>query len=323
MTGTRGTKMDIATKLIYMGTDLVLPLALGYYCRQRQWLNEILCNQIIDVNITLFCTILAALSFWIVPLNSALLWLPIFGILLSFIPGLAGYWIVRGKYADGPDKASYLASSMLSNIGALGGLCTFFLFGELGFAYNQIIAMFQNLVFFLFCFPMAYYYNKLWCKKAEGAEKITFVSLFFNRKQLPVAGVVTGMLLYAGDVPRPEILGNLFNVLIHISAWTALLPVGYSIQFSEMKYYYSSILDILPVKFLITPLVGYFIASQLFTDPVVLGTILIAASAPAGINAVVLARLYDFNVHIAGAAFFLTTIIFLTIVYPALFFWLH
>lgn len=323
MNSTRGTKMDITIKLIYMGIDLVLPLALGYYCRQRQWLNEALCNQIIDVNITLFCTILATLSFWIMPLNPALLWLPVFGLLLSFIPGLAGYWIIRGKYADGPDKASYLASAMLSNIGILGGLCTFFLFGELGFAYNQIIAMFQNLVFFLFCFPMAYYYNKRWSKNTDGTEKITFVSLFFNRKQLPVAGVVAGILLYVGGIPRPEILGSLFNALIHISAWTALLPVGYSIQFSEMKHYYSSILNILPVKFLITPLAGYFIASQLFTDPAVLGTILIAASAPAGINAVFLARLYDFNVHIAGAAFFLTTIIFLMIVYPVLFFWLQ
>lgn len=315
--------MDVTTKLLYMGTDLVLPLALGYYCRQRQWLNEAFCNKIIEVNITLFCTVLAALSFWIMPLSPALLWLPVFGILLSFIPALAGYWAARGKYVDGPDKASYLASSMLSNIGALGGLCTFFLLGELGFAYNQIIAMFQNLVFFLFCFPMANYYNQQWGEQAAATEKFTFSSLFFNRKQLPVAGVIAGMLLYAGDVPRPEILGSLFNILIHISAWTALLPVGYSVQFSEMKHYYSSILDILPVKFLITPLIGYAIASQLFTDPVVLGSILIAASAPVGINAVVLARLYDFNVQIAGAAFFLTTIIFLAIVYPALFLWLH
>lgn len=313
--------MDIETKLIYIGTDLLLPLTLGYYCRRRQWLSEVFCNKIIEINITIFCTILAALSFWILPLNLALLWLPIFGILLSFIPGLAGYFVARGKYVDGPDKASYLASAMLSNIGALGGLCAFFLFGEPGFAYIQIVSMFQNLVFFLFCFPMAHYYNNLLCKKAGGSSEITFATLFLNRNQLPVAGVVTGMFLNAVSVPRPEILGDLFNVLIHISALTAFFPVGYSIQFSEMKHYYRNVLDLLPVKFVITPLAGYLIANLLFSDPVVIGTILIAASTPAGINAVVLARLYDFNVHIAGAAFFLTTALFLAIIYPALFFW--
>lgn len=315
--------MDVVTKLIYICTDLMLPLTLGYYCRQRRWLSEIFCNKIIEVNITIFSTILAALSFWVLPLNLALLWLPLFGILLSFIPGLAGYLFSKGKYPDGPDKASYLASAMLSNIGVLGGLCTFFLFGEQGFAYIQIIAMFQNLVFFLFCFPMAHYYNNLLDKKAGSAGDITFAALFFNRNQLPVAGIAVGMLLYAGNVPRPEFLGGLFNVLIHVSAWSALFPVGYSIQFSEMKQYYHSLLDLLPIKFIVTPLVSYVIASQLFADPVVIGTILIAASTPAGINAVVLARLYDFNVHVAGAAFFLTTAIFLTVIYPILFLWMH
>lgn len=315
--------MDAATKLLYIGTDLMLPLTLGYYCQQRQWLTEVFCNKIIEVNITIFCTILAALSFWILPLNLSLLWLPIFGILLSLIPGLTGYLVARKKYADGPDKASYLAATMLSNIGTLGGLCTFFLYGEPGFAYIQIVAMFQNLVFFLFCFPMANYYNNLLSQKAGYTRKITFAELFFNRNQLPVAGIAAGMLLYAGSVPRPEFLGDLFNILIHISTWFALFPVGYSIQFSEMKHYYRSILDILPVKFIITPLVGYIIASQLFTDPVVLGTIIIAASTPSGINAVVLARLYDFNVHLASAAFFLTTVIFLAAIYPVLFFGLQ
>jgi Predicted permeases len=315
--------MDITTKLLFIGTDLILPLALGYYCRRRKWLGDVLCNRIIEINITVFSTLLSILSFWILPLSPALLWLPGFGILLSLIPGLTGYLVARRKYADGPEKASYVAAAILSNIGTLGGLCTFFLFGESGFAYIQIIAMFQNLVFFLFCFPMAKYYNNLLNRKAGLHEDITLASLFFNRNQLPVAGVVAGMLLYANNVPRPESFGTLFSLLIHVSAWMALFPVGYSIQFSEMQPYYRSLIDLLPVKFVVTPLAGYLIASQLFTDPEVLGAILIASSSPAGINAVVLARLYDFNVHVTSAAFFLTTALFLAAIYPALFLWLH
>lgn len=312
--------MDTTTKLIYIITDVLLPLTLGYYCLQRNWLNEVLCNKIIKINITVLGTILAVLSFWTLPLNRALLWLPAFGIILSFLPGLAGYFIVRGKYTEGPNKASYLASAMLSNIGSLCGLCCFFLFGEQGFAYIQIIAMFQNIVFFLFCFPMARYYNNILHKNTRSTEKISFASLFFNCNQLPVAGIAAGMLLYAGDVPRPEMLSNLFNVLIHISAWASFFPVGYSIRFSKMKYYYRSILSLLPVKFLITPLISYFIAKQLFNDPVLVGTIVMAASAPVGINAVILARLYKFNVHVASAAFVISTIFYLLIIYPAFFF---
>lgn len=301
----------------------MLPLALGYYCRRRNWLSENFCNKIIEINITVFCTILAMLSFWNLPLNHSLLWLPFFGIILSFIPGLAGYLFAHGRYTDGPDKASYLASAMLSNIGALVGLCTFFLLGEQGFAYIQIIALFQNLVFFLFCFPMSQYYNNILHKKTGNLEKVTFTSLFLNRNQLPVLGVAIGMLLYTGDVPRPEAFSSVFKFLIHLSAWTSFIPIGYSFQFNEMKHYYRSILNLLPVKFLITPLAAYLIAIQLFNDPVIIGTIIMAASAPVGLNAVVLARLYDFNVHVAGAAFFLSTVFFLFFIYPALFFLLH
>ena len=315
--------LDAATKLIYLGTDLILPLTLGYYCRYRGWLSETICNQIIRLNIVVFCTLLAVLSFWSLPLNLELLWLPLFGILLSFIPGLAGYVTARGNYAKGRDKASYLASALLSNIGTLGGLCAFFVFGEPGFAYIQIIATFQNLVFFLFCFPMAQYYNSLLHEKTPGAAILTFSALFLNRNQLPVAGIIAGMLLYAGNVARPPVMGDLFAILIHVSAWTALFPVGYSIQFTEMKRYYHRIPILMGIKFIFTPLIGYLIAAQLFTDPVVIGTILIAASSPAGINAVVLARLYNFNVHLAGAAFVLTTALFLTVVYPILFFSLN
>lgn len=61
---------------------------------------------------------------------------------------------------------------------------------------------------------------------------------------------------------------------------------------------------------------------QLFSDQALLGTILILASVPTGINAIVTARLYNLNVHVSGAAFVLTTAVFLVIVYPILFFWI-
>lgn len=313
--------MSVTVKLLYIVIDLILPLVLGYYFRRINWLSDEFCDKIIAINITVLCTVLTVLSFWILPLNLQLLWLPLFGILLSFIPGLTAYLISNKKYEAGPEKGSYLATAILSNIGMLGGLCTFFLYGEPGFAYIQIIALFQNLVFFLFCFPMAHYYSQL-DKKEDGSRKMTVSSLFFNRNQLPVVGLAVGMALYLGDVPRPGIFDDMFSVLIHISAWMSLIPVGYSIRFAAMKDHYGRILDLIPIKFAVTPFVGYFIARYLFTDQVILGAILIAASVPTGINAVILARLYSLNLNIAGAAFFMTTAIFLFAVYPMLFFWL-
>ncbi|MEN6567993.1 MAG: AEC family transporter [Veillonellales bacterium] len=316
--------MDANIKLAYIFLDLILPLIVGYIAHSRHWLSEKFCDKLIVINILFLCTLLSILSFWVLPLKLELAWLPLFGILLSFIPGITAFLISGHKYKSGLEKGSYLASAILSNIGTLGGLCAFILFGETGFAYSQIVALFQNLVFFLFCFPMAQYYSQQ-SKNKDGcaAQKLTFSSLFLNRNQLPVIGLAIGMILYLSGVPRPAIFGEIFNPLIHISAWTALLPVGYSIRFSAMKQYYGSILDLIPIKFMLTPLIGYLVARQLFTDPIVLDTILVLACVPTGINAVVIARLYDLNLHVSGAAFVLTTAIFLVIVYPLLFLWFH
>lgn len=318
----KGIIMDIKVKLAYIFVDLLLPLMLGYIARRRRLLSEKFCNTLIVINILGCCTALSVLSFWVLPLSLELIWLPWFGIVFSLIPGIVAYLFFAKKYKNGLDKASYLVSALLSNIGTLGGLCAFILYGETGFAYSQIVALMQNLVMFLFCFPLAQYYQQQSGQGDSEIQKITLSSLFLNRNQLPVVGLAVGMMFYIGGVPRPAILGEIFNPLIHISAWMALVPVGYSIKFSAMKQYYGSISDLVPIKFIVTPLIGYFIARQVFNDHVLLGTLLVLASVPTGINAVVTARLYNLNVHVSGAAFVLTTAIFLVIVYPILFFWL-
>lgn len=313
--------MDVKLKLAYVFMDLILPLVVGYLFRRKKYLSEVNCNKMIVFNILVLSTALSILSFWTLPLKLELMWLPLFGILLSIIPGTTAFLISSNKYDNGLEKGSYLVSAILSNIGTLGGLCAYIIFGEAAFAYTQIVGLFQGLVLFLFCFPMAQYY-KMKSNPTGENKKLTFGSMFFNRNQLPVVGLVFGILLCLGGVPRPDFLGAVFDPLVHLCAWTALIPAGYSIEFSGMKPYYGTTLDLLPIKFIITPVLGYLLARELFTDPALLGTILIIASVPTGINAIVTARLYGLNLHVSGAAFVVTTAVFLVIVYPILFFWI-
>lgn len=307
-------------KLLFIITDFISPLVLGYYAKKHKWLSEAACNKIIEINLVFFATVLSVLSFWTLPLNFTLLWLPLFGILLSVIPGVIAYFI--GRFHDDLDKASYLGAAMLSNIGTIGGLCAFFVYGESAYAYIQIIAMFQNLVFFLFCFPMAQFYS-LRAQSGKEMPKISWRALFLDRKQLPVVGLVVGMLLYLGGIPRPDFLGGLFNGFIHIAAWTSLIPAGYSIRFFAMKPYYRRTANLIPVKFLATPIISFLIAGLIFHDPVILGSILIAAATPTGINAIILSRLFHLNIPISSAAFLATTLLFMVVVYPLLIIYLH
>lgn len=305
-------------KLAYFMIDLLFPLVIGYVLRVKQQLSPGFFDKMISYNILLLYPVLSILSFWVLPLTWNLMWLPVFGGLLCFIPGLIAYLISKNKYDSSLDMGSYILAAMLSNVGTLGGLCAFILYGEAGFAYTQLVGLMQTVVLFLVCYPLAqYYYSQ---EQGDTQSKISLGTLLWNRNQLPVVGLIIGLMLYCFHVPRPEILGEVFNPLVHLAAWTALIPVGYVTEFSAIKKYYASTFDLVPLKFIITPLLSYVIARVVFTDPIMVNTIVILASTPTAINAVIAAKVHNLNVHIATASFVVTTVLFLLVVFPILFF---
>lgn len=311
-------------RIIFVFTDLVLPLLTGYYLHQRKIISDRLCNRLISFNIIWICTLLSLLSFWVLPLTAELLWLPAFSFIFAAIPGMISILTFARQHKEPLDRGAYIISSLLANIGTLGGLCAFILYGETGFAYAQLVVTFQNLILILGCFPLAQYYYALHtAAKARKHLHINVKDLFLSWNQLSVLGMLVGMLLQAAAVPRPESLGGLFNGLIHLSAWTALLPVGYLVDFHQAGQYYRRILDLLPLRFIILPAITYFIIKQLFTDQVLLGSLMIFASSPTAINAVLTARIYKLNVDLTIAAFLLTTALFLLLIYPCLFFYVQ
>ena len=312
--------MDIKVKLGYIFLDLILPLIIGYLFRYQQRYGEAFFKNMMSLNILFFIPVLSALSGWVLKLNMELLWLPMFGLLIGIVPGVTAYYWSAGKYDDYLEKGSYLISASLSNLGTMGGLCAFIILGELGYAYTRLAVVLQDAGLFLVCFPLAQYFYQ---KSLHGKSKaIEITNLFWNRNQLPVLGLFAGAGLYYSGIPRPQWLGVLFDPLVHLAAWTALMPIGFSMDIKEMRQYYRKILDLLPIKFIVNPAVAYILAKILINDPAVIDTILILSATPTAINAVITAKLHDLNVNIAMAAFVVTTTVFLLVVFPALVFWI-
>lgn len=313
--------VDIKVKLAYIIVDLVLPLALGYLLRYHKKDYERFFQKMIDCNICIIYPVLSVLTFWVLSLYYELIWFPVFGILISLIPGAIAYLRVKKKYTDELNKGTYIICAMLSNVGTLGGLCAFILYGETGFAYTQLVVLLQTVITFMFCFPLAHYYYQRSIQQCTEGQ--SFSAMFLNRTQLPVVGMAVGLMLRYADIPRPELAGAFVDPLVHLGAWTALLPIGYSIDFCQMRACYTGILDLIPIKFIVTPVLSYLLAVLVFTDEIARNTILILACMPTAINAVVAAKIHNLNLNIAMAAFVLTTVVFLLVEFPLLFLWLH
>ena len=313
------------SRLVYLFTDLIMPLVAGYVLHRLHLLHGDMVNRLIKINVTLFYTILSVLSFWVLPLSYDLAWMPAFSCVYMLLPGLVGYFFFLRKYRSYEDKGSFLLSAMLANIGTLGGVCAFILYKEVGFAYVQLICAFQNIFLILVCFPLAQYYHAKAEGKFNNAVKSksrwqNFREMFFTVNQISLLGIAVGMWFNYAGVSRPAGMETVFTWFVHISAWIALLPVGYLIDFHRAGKYCGKIGDLLLMRFIVVPVASYILARSVFDDPILINTILICATAPEAINATVTARLYKLNVDYTVAGFIVTTALYLLLIFPVEFF---
>ena len=313
---------EISARLVYLLTDLILPLIVGYLLYQRRLLTDTAVNRLIRINVIVFFTLLSLFSFWALPLTHDLLMLPAFFAFIILFPGFLSWRFLGRRFHSPIDRGTHLISALLSNIGTLGGICAYIIYGERGFAYAQIGGACQNLVLVLLAFPIAQYFYLL--HKARGRtprlEGRGFLGLLVSWNQLSILGIAAGLLLNAGGIVRPAVLAEAFSYIIHISAWFAMLPVGSLINFHRARHFVYLTLDMIFLRFLVVPLVTFLIARIFISDPIVQNALVIFASVPAAINATLTARLYHLNVDYTIAVFLVTTVLYLTILFPITFF---
>lgn len=311
-------------RIVFVLTDILLPLAVGYLFRVHGLISQKACNWLIKFNVIVMVTVMTLMSFWVLPLSPQLLWLPVIGVLITAVPGFIGARWFAGQFDNELDRGAFVISAMLSNIGTIGGLCAFILYGEEGFAYVQLVAAPQNILMVAAAFPMAkYYYEKHQATSKQAKLQLSFREMFITWNQIGILGMVAGILLQVFGVERPEPLGVLFHNLVHVLAWISLLPVGYLIDFSRARFYYRKVTSMLWLRFVIVPGLFYMLFKLLFTSQVLLGSMLLLAATPAAINSVITAQLYKLNVDITIASFLLTTVVFVLLVFPLFFFYIH
>ena len=299
--------------------DVFCPLATGYFLRRRNWMTMAQCNGMMLFNVVVLITVMNLLSFWILPLKGDLLLLPFLSLLVAFLS--AGMMVPLCRHLSFVDRGTLVVAAMLANIGTLAGICGYILYGELSFAYIQLFAVPQNILMVVLAFPLAQYYVARE-GSADGAASLHFSlrELLFTRKQLGVAGMLIGLGLQLFQVERPVFVTDFFRLLIHIQAWIAFTPVGYTIDFHRAFRCLRQAVGLLPIRFLLVPMLLYGVSRLVVTDPVILGTIFLAASAPVAINAVITAQLFHLNVDLAVAAFLETTIIYLVMLVPTVYY---
>lgn len=317
--------MDSASmRILYVVTDLILPLVVGYFMHHRHWVSDNVMNKVIRFNVICVYTTLSLLSFWVLPLSWNLLLVPVFGMTLVLLPGAIGYALFARRIENLLDRGAFIASAMLANLGTLGGVCAFILYNEQGFAYSQLIGTTQNVLLCIVVFPMAqFYYLKHTASLRKSSPSHSFREMFFSINQLSLLGMAGGLILNANGIARPAVLGEIFQSLVHIAAWIAMLPVGFLIDFNKVREYARAVRTLTLLRFVITPALFIALTFLVVSDPVLRGTLIILTFCPTAINAVLASKIYKLSVDLAVSSFVITTAAFLCLIFPLLFFCLR
>lgn len=319
------TQIDtMSFRLLYLFTDLIAPLIVGYFLHRKHLVTDEGMNRLIKFNVVCVYTVLALLSFWALPVSWHLLAVPAFGFLLVLFPGGVGALFFTKHMRNDLDRGAFLSSAMLSNIGTLGGVCAFILYDEKGFAYSQILGACQNFLLVLIVFPMAqYFYSRHKGIQRQTSRLRTFIDTFLTWNQLSLIGMAIGLALSSFHIVRPPALAPVFQALVHIAAWIAMLPVGFMLNLRKVRAYAHLTMGLTILRFIITPAFIGLLAYYLLDEPVIVGTLLIIAFCPTAINAVLTARLYHLTDGIPVSSFVITTAAYLLFIFPLLFLFLR
>ncbi len=219
---------------------------------------------------------------------------------------------MRGKYAHGPERGSFILATMLSNRGIIGTLTVFILYQQEGFAWARLVMLMNPIMFYLVCIPLAQYY----APPTEQTQRPPMWRLFFTRNQVPLLGIALGLVLNGLGPAQPDAVQHLFPWLVQALAWMFLLPVGYAMRFTRMRGYWVDLLELFGIKFLLTPLAAGLLGWAVGLRGDLLATVVILGASPTAVLAVVAGRLTRINIDLALAAFVLTTVAYLLVVFP-------
>lgn len=315
--------------------DTLVPIGVGFFLHKAGWINKQGIDWVIKFNVRVMFTILSVLAFWKLKLTWELMMLPVGGIVMMIIPLFLMTYVTK-KNNDPLERGALITAGMLGNIGTLGGVIAFLILGAAGFSYVQILATIANVVLILINFPLCQKYreeaeamkvaeNERLGKPCSGPRasvpvrrKLNFVSLFFTWNQVALVGMLAGIALSEMNVSQPQWLTSLFAPMVHISAWIAFLPVGLLLNFKAAAREMKKTLVILPVKFVLLPLVMWVFCSLTMSDPTMIATLVICSACPTAINAVLASALYGLKTDIAISSLMTSTVVFALVVCPVL-----
>jgi len=302
-------------KFIIFQIVIILPFTAGYLSRRYIHNTQDIAKKIIRINLASIEPFVVLWSIWGLTLSIDQIFLPLSGLALVIAGFLIGMITVIFTGREGVGRKTYIISSSLANHGfTMGGFICYLIAGEKGIGLASIFTLYFMPYTFIFIFSYARTGSIRNIFSAGG-----FAENFLNLQNMPLHAVILAMVLHLIGISRPDINISL-DVFLYISIGLYYFTLGLNFSFGDFRSTGREQLLLAAVKFLVLPLITFFVLRFFNLEPGVKTVIMLESFMPAAVYSVVASILFDLDSRLASSVFVINTIVFLVLVLPALFF---
>jgi predicted permease len=205
------------------------------------------------------------------------------------------------------------------NLGALGNLCAFFMFGENGIALVALYKLCEELIYFGWIFPFA---------RARGEHQLDIGRKAFWRDPIFIAAIsaiVFGLILNHSGIPRPEVITSINQLAIPLSSFLMVLSVGLTFHLRGGQRWKKLATRIAACRALLSPIAAILLITLFdlwsLYDGLAASVCILLSIMPTGFMSTLPSVLYGLDTELANTCWFYSYIaFFITIPIAALFF---
>ena len=291
--------------ILRVGLGLALflgSMGLGWWLGRRGVLTEPRASRLVQWIVVWSSPVVLCLSFWRMDLRRLEPWLlPFLGLLIALATLAPAFWYARRARLTRPQTGSFLTGALFSNVGYFGAFLAFALFGEGAYALCALYLLFFTPCFYTLGFWLAARYG-------TPAHQSGLADAFNDELRLyPFLGMVAGIALNLGRVPRPVPLEWLNHLLIPVSTGLYLIAIGSQVTFESPRPWLRPCLAMSAIKFLFSPLVAWALLSLFRIQGLPRFIVLLEASTPVAVSPLVLPLLFGLDRKLANALWLFTT----------------
>ncbi|MDG3086402.1 hypothetical protein P7F88_09885 [Vibrio hannami] len=249
-------------------------------------------------------------SIWQLPkIEAQLLFLPIVGLGVILFGGLVGLATVKFKRLEPRQAGALVSVTGFYNLGALGNLCAFFIFGESGVALVALYKLFEELIYFAGLYP----YARRCSEDNFAAGKRSFISdpIF----QAAISAIFFGLVLNLSGVPRPELIGDINQYVIPTGSLLMVFAVGLTFNLRGGERWKKLAMKVSLTRAVLSPVVSVLLISVFglwsIYDGLVAKVCILLAVMPTGFTSTLPTVLYRLDGDLANTFWFYSYLAFI------------